>query len=62
MDLRVIENQCMLYIYSTRLSVCVDFVAKGCVSKRNKRKSLRVGVCNFPIYSYCNVTIIFALL
>ena len=44
MDLRVIENRCMLYMYSTRLSVRVDFVAKGCLSKRNNRKSLRVGV------------------
>ena len=43
MDLRVIENRCMLYMYSTRLSVRVDFVAKGCVCKRNKRKAIRVG-------------------
>jgi len=55
------KSMYVIRVFSTRLSVRVDFVAKGCVSKRNKRKSLRVGICNFPIYSYCNVTVIFAL-
>jgi hypothetical protein len=71
MDLRVIENRCVLYMYSTRLSVRVDFVAKGCVCvcvcvcvclSETKENPFRVWVCKFPIYSYCNVTVIFPLL
>jgi hypothetical protein len=56
MDLRVIENRYMLYMYCVHLSACVVLVAFGFMSKQNQRKLLRV-YCG-----YCNFTVIFTLL